>query len=187
MTRYAIILLCFMAATAAHAQEERAASGLIGPRDTIDVRVFREDDLRTSAQLSSQGTITLPFIGAVRVLGLTTEQAGVLIAERYRDGWLVNPQVNVTIRERVRHSITVLGQVREPGVFNLSADRSLTLTEAIGMAGGLTRIAQSKKIALRSGKRGATSIINFKDITSGKSPDVILRDGDVINVPEGLF
>jgi polysaccharide export outer membrane protein len=95
--------------------------------------------------------------------------------------------VSVTIEERVRRSVTVLGQVRDPGVFRLSADRRLTLVEAIGMAGGMTRIANARKVTLKRGDGGATQILNVKDITAGRAQDVVLRDGDVITVPEGLF
>ena len=185
--KWLMALAALLGAAELAAQEERGASGVIGPRDMIEIRVFREDDLTTRAQLSAQGSVTMPLIGAVRVVGLTTEQAASVIVARLKDGWLVNPQVSVTIEERVRRSVTVLGQVRDPGVFKLSADRQLTLVEALGMAGGMTRIANAKKVTLKRGDGSGTRIINVRDITSGRAADVVLKDGDVINVPEGLF
>lgn len=162
------------------------ASGIIGQRDTVEIRVFREDDLTTTGQLSSAGTINMPLIGAVKLAGLTTDSAAKAIEAKLRDGYLVKPQVSVTIEGRVRRTITVLGQAQNPGVFELPANRSLTVVEAIGMAGGATRIANVKKITLkRSGGRVQT--INLKDITSGKVADLALRDGDVLSIPESLF
>ena len=72
------------------------------------------------------------------------------IKAKLKDGYLVNPQVSVSIEARVRRTVTVLGQAQNPGVFELPADRKLTVVEAIGMAGGATRIANTKKITLKS-------------------------------------
>jgi protein involved in polysaccharide export with SLBB domain len=165
------------------------ASGTISPMDTVEIRVFREEDLTTMGQLSPDGTISMPLIGAVKMRGLTTDQAAAAITAKLKDGYLVNPQVSVTIEARVRRSITVLGQVQNAGVFELPANRQLTVVEAIGMAGGATRIANTKKITLKrsSGGKPQVSTLNLKDITSGKTPDIALRDGDVLTVPESLF
>jgi protein involved in polysaccharide export with SLBB domain len=162
------------------------ASGVIGQRDTIEIRVFREDDLTTTGQLSSAGTINMPLIGSVKLAGLTTDSAAKAIEAKLKDGYLVKPQVSVTIEGRIRRTITVLGQAQNPGVFELPVNRSLTVVEAIGMAGGATRIANTKKISLkRSG--GKVQTINLKDITSGKASDISLKDGDVLSIPESLF
>ena len=162
------------------------ASGIIGQRDTVEIRVFREDDLTTAGQLSGAGTINMPLIGPVKLAGLTTDSAAKVIDAKLKDGYLVKPQVSVTIEGRIRRTVTVLGQAQNPGVFELPANRSLTVVEAIGMAGGATRIANVKKITLkRSG--GKVQTINLKDIATGKAADTALRDGDVLSIPESLF
>lgn len=165
--------------------ESRRASGVIGRQDTIEIRVFREDDLTTVAQLSGNGTVRMPLIGSVHLAGLTTDQAAKAITAKLKDGYLVNPEVSVSIEGRIRRTITVLGEAQNPGVFELPVDRRLTVVEAIGMAGGATRIANVKKISFKRG--GRVTRINLKDITDGKSPDVTLRDGDVLSIPESLF
>jgi polysaccharide export outer membrane protein len=188
MTWHAMMALLVLGLAAGlRAQQERGASGMIGARDMVEIRVFREEDLTTRAQLSPAGTVTMPLIGAVSLAGLGTDDAARLIEARLKDGYLVNPQVSVSIEERVRRSVTVLGQVRDPGVFRLSADRRLTLVEALGMAGGLTRIANARKVTLKRGDGSPPKLINVKDITTGRAADVVLRDGDVVHVPEGLF
>jgi polysaccharide export outer membrane protein len=179
------VLAALTGGAAAQAAPTRA-SGVIGQRDNVEIRVFRQEDLTTSGQLSPNGTISMPLIGAVKMAGLTTDQAAAAITAKLKDGYLVNPQVSVTIEARVRRSVTVLGQVQNPGVFEIPADRKLTLVEAIGMAGGATRISNTKKITLkRSGGRVQT--VNLKDITAGKAADITLRDGDVLDVPESIF
>ncbi len=183
----ALLTACLMTGVAlpAGAAEGDRSSGVIGYMDNVEVRVFREDDLTTRGQLSADGTITMPLIGAVRIQGLTTDQAASAIKRKLADGYLVKPEVSVSIEARIRKTVTVLGQAQRPGVFELPAHRRLTLVEAIGMAGGVTRISNPKKVTLKRG--GSVRIINLAEITSGKGADIPLQDGDMITIPESLF
>jgi protein involved in polysaccharide export with SLBB domain len=167
------------------AEEGGRSSGVIGHMDNIEIRVFREDELTTRGQLSADGTISMPLIGAVRLVGLNTDQAAAAITKRLADGFLVKPEVTVSIEARIRRTVTVLGQAQRPGVFELPAHRRLTLVEAIGMAGGVTRIANAKKVTLKRGSSVMT--INLAEITSGKGSDISLQDGDMVTIPESLF
>lgn len=180
----ATAVLCAGLPPALRAEGERS-SGVIGHMDHVEIRVFREDDLTTRGQLSADGTITMPHIGSVRLAGLTTDQAAALITKKLADGWLVKPEVSVSIEARIRRTVTVLGQTQRPGVFELPANRRLTLVEAIGMAGGVTRIGNAKKVTLK--RDGGVTTINLNEILSGRGTDIPLRDGDVVTVPEGLF
>lgn len=174
-----------MSSSAQGAQGERS-SGVIGRMDHVEIRVFREEELTTRGQLSGDGTISMPLIGSVRIEGLTTDQAAAAITRRLADGYLVKPEVSVSIEARIRKTVTILGQAQRPGVFELPAHRQLTLVEAIGMAGGVTRIANSKKISLKR-TSGNVETVNLSDITKGTGADIPLRDGDVITIPESLF
>lgn len=181
-----LMLAAFSSLLPAQSTGAGRSSGVIGKLDTVEIRVFREDELTTAGQLSADGTISMPLIGAVKMAGLTTDQAAAAITAKLKDGYLVRPQVSVSIEARVRRTVTVLGQAQSPGVFELPADRRLTVVEAIGMAGGATRIANVKKISLKR-RSGQVQMLNLKDITSGKASDVILQDGDVLSIPESLF
>ncbi len=175
-----------MGASAQGAQGERS-SGVIGRMDHVEIRVFREDELTTRGQLSGDGTISMPLIGSVRLEGLTTDQAAAAITRRLADGYLVKPEVSVSIEARIRKTVTILGQAQRPGVFELPAHRQLTIVEAIGMAGGVTRIGNAKKITLKRLSSGSVETVNLSEITKGKGADIPLRDGDVITIPESLF
>lgn len=170
----------------AFAQQGERSSGVIGRMDNVEIRVFREDELTTRGQLSADGTISMPLIGAVRIQGLTTDQAAQAITRKLADGYIVKPEVTVSIEARIRRTVTVLGQAQRPGVFELPAHRQLSLVEAIGMAGGATRIANSKKISLKRSD-GKVISVNLNAITTGKGKDIPLRDGDVITIPESYF
>ena len=162
------------------------SSGVIGRMDNVEIRVFREDDLTTRGQLSSAGTINMPLIGSVRIEGLTTDQAATAITRKLADGYLVKPEVSVSIEARIRKTVTVLGQAQRPGVFELPAHRTLGMVEAVGMAGGVTRIANGKKITLKH-SNGVLITVNLSEITQGSGVDITLQDGDVITIPESLF
>jgi polysaccharide export outer membrane protein len=185
ISKWIIALLALFAALPLAAEGARSA-GRIGHMDNVEIRVFREDDLTTSGQLSERGTIAMPLIGSIRLEGLTTDQAAAAIERALADGWLVKPEVSVSIQARIRRTATVLGQAQRPGVFELPPHRQLTLVEAIGMAGGVTRIANQRKIRLKHAS-GEVVTINLSDITKGRGKDIALRDGDIITIPESLF
>lgn len=180
-----LMLLTTLLAPALPAQMKEGTSGVIGRMDSVEIRVFREEELTTRGQLSSDGTISMPLIGAVRIEGLTTDQAATAISRRLKDGYLVRPEVSVSIEARIRRTVTILGQAQRPGVFEIPAHRRLTLVEVVGLAGGTTRIANEKKVTLKRG--GQVFSVNLKDITNGKGEDIALRDGDTITIPESLF
>ena len=179
------LLFTCMLASLANAQGENS-SGVIGRMDNVEIRVFRESELTTRSQLSADGTVSMPLIGAIRIVGMTTDQAAAAITRKLADGYLVKPEVSVSIEARIRRTVTVLGQVQRPGVFVIPAHRQLTLVEAIGMAGGATRIANNKKINLKRGNNQVFTV-NLSDIIVGKGQDIPLSDGDVITIPESLF
>ncbi len=153
----------------------------------MSIQVFREPELNTAGQLGSDGSLTMPLIGTIRLQGLTTTQAEGVIEQKLRDGYLVRPQVSVRITQRVIRTVTVSGEVRQPGVFTLPYDRKLSLVQVVNMAGGPSDIANIKKVSLRSGSTGKVSLVNMKSILRGKAKDIILKKGDVIHIPEGFF
>ncbi len=184
-----VAIITFVTSPLSPGQGQRS-SGVIGRMDNVEIRVFREDELTTRGQLSEAGSISMPLIGIVRIEGMTTDQAAAAITRRLADGYLVKPEVSVSIEARVRKTVTVLGQAQRPGVFELPAHRQLTLVEAIGMAGGATRIANNKKISLKrltAGGGSSVQTVNLTNITNGKGTDIVLRDGDIITIPESLF
>jgi polysaccharide biosynthesis/export protein len=96
--------------------------------------------------------------------------------------------INIPAESKV--TIYVLGAVRNPGAVEMSSSMPITLLAAIARAGGPTDQANKSGIQIRRhDTEGNEKVIkaNLKDILSGKSPDVELLAGDVINVPESFF
>ncbi len=162
-------------------------SGLVGPSDTVSITVHREPELSANGQLAKDGTISIPLIGSVRLVGKTTSVAEFLIESKLRDGYLVRPDVTVLITKSPIRTVTVNGHVTSPGVFNLPDGEQITLRKVISMAGGATDVANLKKVTLRRGVNGKSYVINLKDIMANKTQDIILQKDDFIHVPEGWF
>jgi len=162
------------------------ASYRIGVGDVVAISVYQEDDLTTSVRVGEGGVIVFPLIGNVKIGGMSVSQAGAEITSRLRDGYLVNPMVTVALTEQTKAKFTILGQIAKPGPYELPADGSMSLMEAVGMAGGFTRIASPSKITV---KRGAGQLIkvNGKEQASNGQAVFKILAGDVINVPESLF
>jgi polysaccharide export outer membrane protein len=86
--------------------------------------------------------------------------------------------------------IFVIGQVNEPGDYILK-DRDIGIVEAIGMAGGFTRIAAANRVHIIRTEDGVDKkyTVNVDMITEEgkKGEDIVLKPNDVIVVPESYF
>lgn len=189
--RFLLLVCCSFPGAVLQGQAAQEAIGgtlgTIGKKDTVSIRVFREPDLDSAGQLDKDGMISMPLIGSVRLEGLTTIEAERLIERKLRDGYLVRPEVSVRITKRLVKTVTVLGQVRQPGVFTLPPDRKLTLVEVVGMAGGLTDIANGKKVSLKRQGSARAQQVNLREMMLGQRKDIVLETGDVVTVPESWF
>ncbi|HZP59607.1 MAG TPA: polysaccharide biosynthesis/export family protein, partial [Opitutaceae bacterium] len=83
----------------------------IVPADVLQITVFQEEDLKSVLRVSNEGTIVFPLIGKISVGGMTPQAAAHLIQERLAQGYLINPQVSVTVQEFSKRRFTVLGEV----------------------------------------------------------------------------
>jgi protein involved in polysaccharide export with SLBB domain len=156
------------------------------PEDQLSIVIFQEEDLSGEFKISKIGTITMPLIGEFNVAGQHPDKIAEIVATKLLDGYLVNPQVSVRVTAFARRSFTVLGQVAKPNTFLIPGGKNITLVEAIGVAGGFSRIANTTKVILK--RRGIAESVTF-DLSDAEkaSGDVKLQDGDVITVSERRF
>lgn len=182
-----LFIVAFFSTPALYAQE---ANYLLAPNDVVSVTVFQEDDLTTKARVANDGTITVPLIGSVRIGGKSVDEAGQIIRARLAKGYLVNPQVSVAISEYAKRLFTVLGQVQKGGTFEFPNQEPLDLLQAIGLAGGYTRIANPSKIIVKRRVNGKDTVtqLNAKAMagnTAAKPFEIL--PGDTITVTESIF
>ena len=157
----------------------------IGPSDKLEIEVFQVPDLSGVETVNTRGYINMPLIGSVLVAGLTQQQAEELIASKLAKDYLHNPQVNIDIIDYVSQQVTILGSVKEPGIYPLKG--RTTLLQAIAMAGGPGAIARQEEIVVfRSDEKGAVVgyIVNLEEIQTGKKNDPEVIGNDRIVVPE---
>jgi polysaccharide biosynthesis/export protein len=155
----------------------------VGPNDLLDVEVFDMENLKRTVRVNAAGAISLPLIGPVIVAGLTQQQIEALIADRYREKYLQNPQVAIFIKEFTTERITIEGAVNHPGIFPLTGQ--ITLLRAMAMAGGFGSIANSTEVMLyrvNEQKVREVAVFDVEKIRAGKSEDPVIKGDDLIVV-----
>lgn len=191
----ATVLPCLCAQDSSqHLQPTPTLSGSsnyrINPNDLLDFRVFQETDLDCVIRVAGDGNAIFPLIGSVKLGGLSVAEATQLVASKLRNGYLVNPQVNLTVREYAKRYFTLLGEVGKPGAFDMSGQEGIPLLQAIGMGGGYSKIANPSNITVKRIIDGKETILklNAKRMAKGAdSASFMVRSGDVITVGEALF
>ena len=133
-------------------------------------------------EVTADGSIMVPFIGPVRVEGLTPAQTAQQLNSRL-NGIIKDPNARVTIIEPRTPVVTVLGEVRSPGQFDVNHGEFLLTT--LARAGGLTEFAHPTKIfVVRTYPEPQRVRFRYEDLVGGldRSINFQLRDGDVIVV-----
>ncbi|MCK5726378.1 MAG: polysaccharide export protein [Thiotrichaceae bacterium] len=157
----------------------------ISPNDLLEINVFRVAELSGKTRVDQNGRITLPLIGTLMVSGLSQEQLEKRIARNLSKNYLQNPQVSIFIQEQTSREVTVGGRVNKAGVFPLKT--ATTVSQAIAMAGGMTDLADSKKVVLfRPNPKGQFKAynLNLKAIRRGQMRDPYIHGKDQIIVHE---
>ncbi|MCP5003461.1 MAG: hypothetical protein GY941_05835 [Planctomycetes bacterium] len=111
----------------------------IGTDDIISIKVWDNGDLNRSVEVSKEGAFTFPLIGRVKAAGLTVFELENLIKARLTDGYLVKPEVSVSIQNYNNQKVFLFGEVAQPGSYVLK--RKTHILELISMAGGFTSVA----------------------------------------------
>jgi polysaccharide export outer membrane protein len=148
-----------------------------------------EDDLTTEMRLGKDGTTTFPLLGVVNLAGKTVEEAAAIMRDALGKDYLVNPQITLTVIEYAKRRFTVLGQVQKPGSYELPGEESVTLLQAIAMAGGFTRLAVQSKVTVTrivGGKR--TMVVDVKSNANDPATRQFdIQTDDTIIVAERVF
>ena len=159
------------------AETSSLSSYRLGSGDLITIRVLGEEDYkREKIRLSDAGTISFPFLGEIRVLGLTVGDLEKLITTGLDKRFLINPNVTVTIEEY--RQFYVNGQVIKPGGYPYVP--GLTVRKAVSLAGGFRERAAPDKIYIIADD-DARQRPRKVDLNSSVNP------GDIITIEESFF
>jgi protein involved in polysaccharide export with SLBB domain len=163
------------------------ADRLVEPRDVLFVDVRNQKEMSGDFTVRDDGTYHQPSVGSIRVTGMTTRQVATTV-QRALQGVVVEPQVTVAISRPAPVKVNVVGQVKSPGTFELTRDR--TVTAALAAAGWLNEFAGDDDVyVLRPQSPDADPRLGrirfrVRELTGGDPHSLRfqLRDGDVVVV-----
>ena len=160
------------------------------PGDLLEIHVFREESMDRTLRISSNGTISFPLVGIVKVAGYSLQEAEQQLNSQL-SAYLKNPQTSILVKEYGNKTVYVLGQVKKPAAIEIPPEKPLTVLEAITSVGGFTDIANTSKVRvlrMQNGKQN-TLDVDVTQITKqgNKSMDIALMPGDVVFVPQSIF
>lgn len=190
----ALLLAVVFAATPLFSQPADAGSGAIQasenytivPLDLLRFRVVGEDDTMTEVRVANDGSVTLPFVGTVKISGLTVAQAREHLYKLYDADYYVDPQIDLTVIGYKQRRVNVQGMVNQQGIVVFPPEETLTLLGAISAAGGWRndRMANPRDVELIRKMPDGTMKTYIIDATRISQEDWALQDGDFIKVPE---
>lgn len=193
---------------------EEKAEYLIGPGDTLDISVWKVDDLSRKVIVRPDGKISYPLIGDIQTTGKTLTQLDEELTKELSSyvkepqvsvmvesfGWKKevpaevlleeNPEVSVMIKKFGGRKVIVLGDVAKPGVYTYTGD--IRLIEALALAGDCTKYAvKNNVLIIRGDIRNNPTVISSNMLAFLKnaklSENVLIQPQDVIFVPRSLI
>ncbi len=168
-----------------------SASYKIAKLDVIRVTLYVADEVQfqTEARVSQNGTISLPYLGSIEVVGLRLDEVRERLYEPYNRDYYVEPHIDVSILAYSERFVTVIGKVNSQGPVPFPTEEEMYLLEAIARAGGWSndRLADMRNVTItRTNEDGERKSIQVdaRNITARDHP---LQDGDLVNVPERMW
>lgn len=169
---------------------------LIGPEDVLEISVWGHDDLKKTMAVSLEGAITFPLIGEIRAAGKSTQALENELSRRLGDGYLVNPQITVAVKEFNSQKVFVVGEVNRPGLYPVTRENHIL--HIISQAGGPTKEAGEEVVIIRpknhkhyrdlteaEANRETIFRINLRNVLLGDQHNNIpIKDGDSVLVPK---
>lgn len=145
-----VIALTLLMTAQVRAQEPSAqAHYLVGAQDVLIITSYDQPDLTGKFTVETDGTFTYPYIGRVRVGGITLRDVeAVLKKTLVNRGFFMNPDLTVSVDQYRSQKIYVVGEVRTPGAYTLSGD--IRLVEALALAGSTLPTASGEVVIVQA-------------------------------------
>lgn len=154
----------------------------IGPEDVLAINVWKNPELsRERVPVRPDGKISHALINDIDVAGKTTNQIKAELTEQFSK-YIENPEVSVVVLEIHSPKVSVSGNVRMAGYFELKTT-DVTVLDMIARAQGLNEFADKGNIkVIRKGQKGAIDF-KYNDAINGRNnANFIVQPGDVIVV-----
>jgi polysaccharide export outer membrane protein len=157
-------------------QSQTATAYALGSSDRLRVTVFGHPDLSGEFEVDGSGSISMPLIGQMRAIGLSTVELETAIAEKLSDGYVLNPRVSAEVINY--RPFYILGEVGRPGEYPYTS--GLTVQNAVAAAGGFTYRANKRAVFIKS-------IDSDEEILYDLTPSTVVKPGDTIRIGERIF
>jgi polysaccharide export outer membrane protein len=160
---------------------DSSAEPAVCARDSILVEVEKQPTLSGEFVVRDDGHYTQPMVGSVRVAGLTARQVAAQIAVALKDV-VITPVVSVWITKTPPIHVSVVGEVKTPGIYEMNRDHNLLTL--LAQSGWLTEFAHTDRVFVV--RAGSNERVRFRvrDITTAE-PFVVqfqLADADTVVV-----
>lgn len=158
------------------AQQQAFGAYALGNGDQLRITVFGQPDLSGQFEVDGTGSISMPLIGQVEALGLTTPELEKRIVTMLEGDYILNPRVSAEVINY--RPFYVLGEVNRPGEYPYTS--GLTVLNAVASAGGFTYRANKKIVYIKSVDSSAEQAFELTTSTT-------VRPGDTLRIGERIF
>ena len=155
----------------------------LGPGDKIAVNIFQEEDLsQRELTIDGAGLISLPLVGDIQAAGLSSGELSRSIEAAYGARYLRDPQANVVLLDANPRTVSVEGEVKTAGVYEIQP--GYTLLSALALAGSPTERAKLDEVLIFRTANGQRlgGRFDVTEVRAGRMPDPQLVPGDVVVV-----
>lgn len=154
----------------------------IGPEDVLDISVWNQPELNRVVPVRPDGMISLPLVNDVQAGGRTPMELRDALAAQLAE-YVSAPSVSVIVSEIHSFKVSVVGEVKTPGRYELRS--RATVLDVIALAEGFTEYASKHSIVILRPEGDATRRIHFdfRHATSDQGGNWAVQPGDIIIVP----
>ena len=157
-------------------QQQAVSAYTLGNGDQLRITVFGQPDLSGQFEVDGTGSISMPLIGQVEALGLSTPELEERIVEKLDGDYVLNPRVSAEVINYRPYYI--LGEVNRPGEYPYNS--GLTVVNAVAAAGGWTYRARKNVVYIKSVGSNQEQAIELTTST-------VVSPGDTIRIGERRF
>jgi len=156
----------------------------IGPEDVLDIAVWNNTAISRTVPVRPDGKISLPLLNDVQAAGLTAMQLRGVLTKKL-DEYVPTPEVSVIVREVRSFKVSVIGEVKTPGRYELKS--RATVLDVLAQAGPFSDFASRARIfVLRlNGTTMKRIPFNYNKVIAadGEAENFLLQPGDIVVVP----
>lgn len=174
---------CFSPAQSKSLAVSPSAPYRIGPEDVIEVTVWNNDKVSRTVPVRPDGVITLPLINDIKAAGHTPMSLRDALTEKLAE-FIPSAEVSVIVREVNSSTVSVIGEVTEPGRYSLRAPTRLL--DVLALAGGLGEFASTDVFILRPQEDGSVERIPVsvdRATRQAEAHNPYILAGDTVVVP----